>query len=98
MAGLFLQNTTTRTHTMTDKLEQEPVCYMQENQPYVYVSETKNEGSGYTIPLYTSPPNAKAIEAAALMKAVRALEANEQFYARDTIQSLIDAAPNREEE
>ena len=38
--------------------KQEPVCYMQENQPHVYVSETKNEGSGYTIPLYTSPPNA----------------------------------------
>jgi hypothetical protein len=38
--------------------KQEPVCYMQENQPYVYVSETKNEGSGYTIPLYTSLPNA----------------------------------------
>jgi hypothetical protein len=71
---------------------------MQENQPYVYVSETKNEGSGYTIPLYTCPPNAKAIEAAALMKAVRALETNEQFYARDTIQSLIDAAPTREDE
>ena len=49
----------------SENLEQEPVCYMQENQPYVYVSETKNEGSGYTIPLYTSPPNAKAIEAAA---------------------------------
>ena len=45
----------------SENIEQEPVCYMQENQPYVYVSETKNEGSGYTIPLYTSPPNAKAI-------------------------------------
>ena len=93
-----------------NKLEQEPVCYMQESQPYVYVSETKNEGSGYTIPLYTCPPNAKAIEASALMEAVKACEkiANEfsdNAYAEagalncaDTIQSLIDAAATREDE
>jgi len=38
---------------------------------------------------YQFMPTEKAVETAALIRAVEALEANEQFYARDTIQSLI---------
>ena len=88
---------------MTDKLEQEPVAWMADDgsvcsKTYKLTCLEKRHSDRYTTPLYTSPPNAKAITAAALMEAVKALEANEQFYARDTIQSLIDTAPTREDE
>jgi hypothetical protein len=36
--------------------KQEPVAWMQENQPELYVKEEKDEKRGYVIPLYPTPP------------------------------------------
>ena len=35
---------------------QEPVAWLQEGQPELYVKEEKDEKRGYVIPLYTTPP------------------------------------------
>jgi hypothetical protein len=35
--------------------KQEPVAWMQESQPELYVKEEKDEKRGYVIPLYTTP-------------------------------------------
>ncbi len=37
-------------------MEQEPVAWMQADQPELYVKECKDEMRGYTIPLYAAPP------------------------------------------
>ena len=37
------------------EIEQEPVAWMQEGQPELYVEEQKDEKRGYVIPLYTHP-------------------------------------------
>jgi hypothetical protein len=41
--------------------KQEPVAWMQENQPELYVKEEKDEKRGYVIPLYTTPQQRKPL-------------------------------------
>jgi hypothetical protein len=44
------------------EIEQEPVAWMQEGQPELYVKEEKDEKRGYVIPLYTHPQPKQEVE------------------------------------
>jgi len=62
IAGLDHEVHTNALRQALAQTEQEPVAWMQANQPELYqpelyVEECKDDVRGYTIPLYTAPPS-----------------------------------------
>ena len=72
---------------MTDKLEQEPVFQFKPDAEN-WIDCTKkwfDDWKGEKRVLYTSPPNAKAIRAAALMEAVEICDGLSKLYEREDV-------------